>query len=257
MNLNKHQYPKILRLWPALIRLVWFFRWLLEPRTRLLSRVTSNSVGKRILDLGSGDGLYASKLLGKNIQYTGIDQSQENIDFCKKLFPQFNWLISDIESLDIDISEYDEIWCFSVLPYLNNPSIFLKELECKLNPGTVLTIYAPSHHIIELSIYKYLFEKIENYETLNDRKHLISADLLTNSLKNCKLLEKRKIYGRNGRISHELFSTSLMLFSQTNIFVKILGIVVFFITFPFVLLLGFIDQPKRDFNGLYTEWVRL
>jgi len=257
LNLNVHKYPKFLLRCPSLIKIAWWIRFLIEPRTRLLYKVAVNSKSKKILDLGSGDGMYASKLMGRNIQYTGVDRANENLGFCKKLLPEFNWILSDIESLNIDVSEYDEIWCFSVLPYLNDPTTFLEELHLKLKKGTVLKIYAPSHHYMELAIYKFLFKNKENYESLNSRKSLITINSLNSSLNKFKLITCKKLYGRNGRLSHELFSISLILFSQSNLLLTILGIITFALTLPFIIILGMLDYPKSKTNGLYTEWVRL
>ncbi len=253
MNLNKHEYPKLLLKYPKLIYLAWIFRWALEPRTRFLSKVSNNAKAHRILDLGSGDGMYASKL-AKSSTYIGIDKSAENIAFTQLILPHFNWFEGDLENLEFEISEFDEIWCFSVLQYLTEPEKILSTIQSNMKRGAVLKIYSPQQHQIELNLYKDAFNKFSNYETLHSRRTFITESLISQALTECDQIKKAVLYGKFGRISHEIFSIFLIMFSQEKLSLKAISIIYLILSLPFILVLNFLDNSKNTGNGLYTEW---
>jgi len=105
-----------------------------------------------------------------------------------------------------------------------------------------------------LNLYGKVFNKFSNYEKLNSRQTFITESLISQALTECNQIKKSVLYGKFGRISHELFSIFLIIFSQEKLYLKVISIIYLILSLPFILVLNFLDNPKNMGNGLYTEW---
>ena len=118
----------------------------------------------KIIDIGCGDGILLRKILKlyPKTQSLGIDASENLIDIAKKKsFGNINFLVGDAMSLKIS-TKYDIILNVSVLHRLQNPDLFIKNLNKINNEDTTYIIttmnnISPQFLLIKLIIF---FSKI-------------------------------------------------------------------------------------------------
>lgn len=81
-----------------------------------------------VLEVGCGTGIYPieNKDLFKSLKYTGLDISQDNIDYCKKN-SHFNFICADL--IKIEISEkYDLVYSHAVVDHVYDIDMFIAKL---------------------------------------------------------------------------------------------------------------------------------
>jgi ubiquinone/menaquinone biosynthesis C-methylase UbiE len=96
----------------------------------------------KILDLGCGNGRL-KKLFGKEINYYGVDFSEELIKIAKTKYPDGEFLVVDGLNLPFPDNFFDKIFCLAVLHHIPSFDIrlkFLKEARRVLKPGGLLIL---------------------------------------------------------------------------------------------------------------------
>ena len=85
--------------------------------------------GKKILDISCGTG-YGSELIAENGgEVTGVDISQEAIDFAKSHFKKPVFQIGNAEKLDFPDETFDIVVSFETIEHLDNPMSFINEVS--------------------------------------------------------------------------------------------------------------------------------
>ncbi|MCV0411877.1 class I SAM-dependent methyltransferase [Nitrosarchaeum sp.] len=86
-----------------------------------------------VLEIGCGTGIYPIKYkhLFKDLNYTGIDISQENIDYCKKQ-SNFQFICGDWIKME-SIEKYDLIYSHAVVDHVYDIEQFISKIctQCK------------------------------------------------------------------------------------------------------------------------------
>lgn len=96
---------------------------------------------KTVLDFGCGSG-YGTEMLSKNAaKVTGVDISQEAVDYAKKTFVSHNLEFKMISELTDQ--KFDIITSFQVIEHVPNDVEYIKTLKKFLNPGGHLLISTP------------------------------------------------------------------------------------------------------------------
>ncbi len=101
--------------------------------------------GEKVLDIGCGNGRLL-KILHKNINYFGIDFSENLIKIAKQKYPQFNFLVADALNLPFKDNFFDKVISIAVLHHIPSKKfrlLFLKEAKRVLkNEGElILTVW--------------------------------------------------------------------------------------------------------------------
>lgn len=84
--------------------------------------------GSKVLDLGCGNGRLFELLCRYNVDYTGIDISEELIKAAKKKYPQAKFSIGDITNLKSS-KKYDYIFSIAVLHHIPSAALRKKMLS--------------------------------------------------------------------------------------------------------------------------------
>jgi SAM-dependent methyltransferase len=79
--------------------------------------------GKDILDLGCGAGDHSKYFVGKGLNVTCIDISEEMIKLCKE--KGLNAFVMDIEDLKFSLNSFDGIWAVTSLLHIPKSKIYL------------------------------------------------------------------------------------------------------------------------------------
>lgn len=102
--------------------------------------------GEKILDAGCGNGRLLKSLVGKKIEYLGVDNSEALISIARQNYPEHNFLVADVLDLDrIKENGFDHIFCLAVLPHIPSPELrtkVLEQLKNKLSPDGRLVLSA-------------------------------------------------------------------------------------------------------------------
>ncbi|MCX6764581.1 MAG: methyltransferase domain-containing protein [Candidatus Nealsonbacteria bacterium] len=87
--------------------------------------------GDKVLDLGCGNGRLFGLLREKNINYAGVDSSEELIKIAKEKYPEEASRFSIAEALNLSFPDnsFDKIYCIAVLHHIPSDNFRLKFLE--------------------------------------------------------------------------------------------------------------------------------
>lgn len=91
----------------------------------------------KILDLGCGGGNLTKEICDRGHEVTGIDLSQNQIEFAKKCYPEIKFFVSDALALDFD-QEFDAVISNAVLHWIderNQPLAAKNVLNCLKKGG--------------------------------------------------------------------------------------------------------------------------
>lgn len=111
-----------------------------------------NLTQKRVLEIGSGAGVYTRLLLAQTpLTLSAIDPYVETGDFVSSknfIFQKIN-----IENYESPI-QFDVILALGVLEFTDNPELFLNQLKKFLAPGAQILILAPREKSLAYGFYK-------------------------------------------------------------------------------------------------------
>jgi len=115
--------------------------------------------GKRVLDIGCGDGIIASRKPGY-ASYVGLDISQKRLDRCTKLYGNERTEFKDVDvthGLPFADASFDVVIASEIIEHVIDVPAFLSEIHRVLSPGGTLIISTPNvptHIEFEDNLYK-------------------------------------------------------------------------------------------------------
>jgi len=261
MNLNRHEIPPIFFRFPILMRVVWALKSVMYPRVAVIYKHLRSLQfrGKRILDLGSGDGQFIKPIVGSRPRaIDGVDISATNLNFTKLQFPIVETKVQDIGIFlkQTDSLRYDYVQCISTLQYLENPQVILEDIHRIMASDGQFLLYVPLNQFQEFFLYRWIFNRFSNYETRMNRKRVFSYGEIQQYLEiaGFTIESFTPAYGWFGRWSHELLSIGTILMSQSNWLYKLMGLIWFFQFFSIIVLLNLLEwmfppNERERFNG--------
>lgn len=98
--------------------------------------------GDQVLDLGCGNGRLYQILAKKQVQYTGVDQSQELIVLARIKSPEAQFVVGEMSQLAFADASFDAVYCIAALNHLPG---YQKQLECLREIRRVLK---PGGHLL-------------------------------------------------------------------------------------------------------------
>lgn len=262
-HLNHHTYPWFLMKWPKLIHLVYGWNHLFLQRNRAVSRELKKelkNIGNgRVLDAGSGEGLFIFPYAGRfsKNQFIGLDKNKHHLNFCEN-YQQKNRL-KNTEFFQKELTQKMElkniglILCIGTLQYIEDDERVIRNFHQLLNKMGKAIIYVPINGRIILRLYRKYFSQTDHYEKSQNRVRIYSEIEILGKLKKAgfKILHKKHTYGRMGIVGHEIYSILLMKIGNGKWYSPIF-ILLLFISLPVVYLLNKVDYfiKKQDGNGL-------
>jgi SAM-dependent methyltransferase len=123
----------------------WFQRHLVAYQY-LLRRVQ----GKRVLDLGCGEGYGVDLLASRAAEAVGVDMAPEAIYHARATYrrPNLRFLHADIFALGLEDASFDLVCSLQVIEHLRDPGRFMEEARRVLSPGGMCLITTPNRAII-------------------------------------------------------------------------------------------------------------
>ncbi len=95
-------------------------------------------LGHRILDLGSGNGVFADELcdaVGADGSVTGADASQGMVEMAQRIAPRAQFVQADATALPFDDASFDRVTAAQILCFVPDLNAALAEIFCVLAPG--------------------------------------------------------------------------------------------------------------------------
>jgi SAM-dependent methyltransferase len=123
----------------------WFQRHLVVYRHLL-----KEAEGKRVLDLGCGEGYGAALLASRASETVGVDLAPEAIYHARKTYraPNLRFSHMDIYELQLEDNSFDLVCALQVVEHLHHPHRMMEEARRVLAPGGVCVISTPNRLII-------------------------------------------------------------------------------------------------------------
>lgn len=180
----------------------------LRRRARNIMGSTKNF--DKVLDAGSGSGIYSFSLAKKSRHIEAIDISKSNIAISTKIniFKNIDFRIGDLTQLSYQDKNFDAIICSDVLEHIKNDKKAFSELSRVLKTGGILLLTVPSNSQKNKKTYKqynheragYSLQEIQNLCIKNNLTILkysgyssSPAEFLSNI--NYKLIENKFLLG--------------------------------------------------------------
>lgn len=98
-----------------------------------------------ILDLGCGNGYLYNEVLSRNANYTGADTAEKQLEVCRRLHPDANFVQTDPLKLPFTNDEFDKVFCLSTIHHIPSKEFqlaFLSEIYRVLRKGGELYLTA-------------------------------------------------------------------------------------------------------------------
>ncbi|MGA8164622.1 MAG: class I SAM-dependent methyltransferase [Waddliaceae bacterium] len=114
----------------------------LQPEVKAKVFLSHLSPNSKILDLGCGPGRDAKYFVDKGYRVVGVDISPQMIALARDSVPQADFIVSDIESLNLNCESVDAIWASASLLHVSKqamPSV-LANLYRTLKPGGIFYV---------------------------------------------------------------------------------------------------------------------
>jgi SAM-dependent methyltransferase len=112
---------------------------------RALVRAAFEPLGKRVLDLGCGEG--ATLLhLGEPPGATGLDLFPDKIRFAQQTLPKCKFVTGSVYELPFDAGAFDHVLVRDVVHHLDEPARFVSEAARVLEKGGTLDLLEPCRY---------------------------------------------------------------------------------------------------------------
>jgi 2-polyprenyl-6-hydroxyphenyl methylase/3-demethylubiquinone-9 3-methyltransferase len=111
-----------------------------------LRTALSSQKGKRICDLGSGNGYVANAIQKAGHDVTGVEPSPESVKTASASFPNVKFFQgSAYDDLAERLGRFDVVVSIDVIEHMFAPRLFTKTAKALLKPGGMLILSTPYH----------------------------------------------------------------------------------------------------------------
>ena len=141
----------------------------------------------KILDAGCGSGIFSIYLAQKGCEVTGTDGSEKMIELCNhqilesKVQVTFHQALLPFENIDAYVKQ-NVIICSSVLEYIVDYEIVVKQFVQILNPKGLLIISMPNQNSWYRKVEKYIFKLTARPPSYQYIQHIETEKLFTQRL---------------------------------------------------------------------------
>jgi SAM-dependent methyltransferase len=115
-----------------------------SPHLRRLARRFQPWKGKRLLDVGCGNGTWLRAAADLGAVPTGVDISQVALDACRQALPSAELYCEPAEELPFSESEFDFVSCLGALEHVLKPQVALREMIRVAKPDAPFLFLVPN-----------------------------------------------------------------------------------------------------------------
>lgn len=158
----------------------------------LIEEMAKPAQGEKVLDIGSGTGLYSLWLAGKGLNVSAVDQSEVMMKIAKKKAEEaklaIDWNLGDAESLPFAENTFDLVISITAVEFMDKPQAVLQEAMRVLKPSGRLVIGLLTKESPWGELYRKAAE--ENPNSVFSIAHLYRESEISGLLKSPYLLRK-------------------------------------------------------------------
>jgi len=247
--------PFLRKLFYALLDLLLLRAWHVRKELRLLKKRTFS--GKiRILDAGSGFGQYSYRMsrIFEGSVIKGVDVKQEQIEDCNRFFAstgdhdRVQFETGDLTTFN-EPYNYDLILSVDVMEHIEEDELVFSNFYKSLRKNGVLLISTPSdqggsdtHDHDQGSVHGFIEEHVRDGYGIREITEKLNRAGFSE-------VEARYTYGKPGALSWKFSMKYPILMLGTSKVFFILLPFYYLLTFPFCLLLNFLDVRFRHQTG--------
>ncbi len=103
--------------------------------------------GKRIADIGGGDGAFTSLLARRGAHVTAVDNEPSGIAMARSMFSQAGlsaeFILGDAQQIPLPDNAFDAVVSSEVIEHLDHPERHMAEMRRILKPGGTLVVTTP------------------------------------------------------------------------------------------------------------------
>ena len=119
-----------------------------ELRRRFL--LDGLSAGRRVLDVGCGEGAFTSELARAGARVVGVDVAEEPLRRARSRDPSLDLrLVEPAGPWELPDSSFDVVWAGEVIEHVADTASWMSELRRVLCSGGLLLISTPAHELTE------------------------------------------------------------------------------------------------------------
>ncbi|MGO9249578.1 MAG: class I SAM-dependent methyltransferase [Solirubrobacteraceae bacterium] len=102
--------------------------------------------GERALDVGCGEGWFASELVRAGAEVVGIDVAEEPLHRARERDPRLDLRLVDADGpWPLDDASFDAVWAGETIEHVTDTIGWLSEIRRVLRPGGRLLLSTPDH----------------------------------------------------------------------------------------------------------------
>lgn len=242
--------PLLRKLFYRLLDLLLLRTWHIKKEINDWAQGKGNDV--RVLDAGSGFGQYVYFLSRKNKSWKilGVDVKEEQIEDCNNFFQSIKkesvkFQLGDLTKYK-DPEKFDLVLSVDVMEHILEDVEVFKNLNASLKPGGMLLISTPSDQggsdVHDHDHESFIDEHVrDGYNITEIQDKLKTAGF--------SITEARYNYGAPGKISWKISMKYPILMLNSSKFFYVILPFYYLITFPFALLLNYLDLIGKHKTG--------
>lgn len=120
------------------------------------------SAGERLLDVGCGEGLFASELGRAGVHVVGVDVAETPLRRARERDPALDLRLVDPDGpWPIEDASFDAVWAGETIEHVADTAGWLSEARRVLRPGGRLLLSTPAHgrlRVLRLALSRRAFE---------------------------------------------------------------------------------------------------
>jgi 2-polyprenyl-3-methyl-5-hydroxy-6-metoxy-1,4-benzoquinol methylase len=120
-------------------------------KRKLIEKTTGVKTGK-LLDLGSGTGVFLSEMKKNGWEATGLEPDEDARKVAKKVYNVE--LVNTAHLFQLPAGHYDAITMWHVLEHVHDLSKYVQQIRSVLHPKGKLFIAVPNYTSLDASVYK-------------------------------------------------------------------------------------------------------
>ncbi|MBC8168101.1 MAG: class I SAM-dependent methyltransferase [Bryobacteraceae bacterium] len=141
-----------------------------SSHARLLQALPSHGDGRRVLDVGCGDGYLGKLLAERGYHVTGVEREG---GFSSQFPTNVELVVADLESgLPVLPNSYDFVLCADILEHLRYPDVLLRQIRRVLAPDGIVIASLPNSGNVWFRASIFLGHFPQDEKGLFDRTHL-------------------------------------------------------------------------------------